>query len=582
MIRLVCGALIVGGFFLPWLDMGEMMSGFAAMTGGEVSTAFSGYTLATGGADMPGFEASAALYAIPLLGILVALLNNRALLFILPILAIGIMILFAPVPNSMGGDAGMTGWAFGKILSLLGLIAIMFTGFTGGSNTQTAMSIPRYFLFLCGQIGIMSLSRFLYQWILIYGDLDDSGTKLFPAITLGIVFFSFRVFDGITDPIAGKLTDSWVRKGFQRRTLLWTSFALAPIGLTLTFLANHSHSKPFAWALLTIGLLIFFVGYTFYAIPYWSLIDDYAKGNMKVRAKLSNLLGLGIVLASGIGFIVSGALIEKLSALPDEPDPLGYSMAALSFAGVSVFLMILPFFASPKRTNKIIKKDNPTEIQTESSSLWSGIIQALRHRRFLALIALFGGSQMSFTIMTTSAPFIATELLGGSLGDVAQLLGPLLGVAVICFLFVPKIQQRFGWLRSMLYASIGLSIVYACCGLLGKSFIISPLMTASVVFGLGGPMIAVLLGVEAEGVVDCAKERGGESLVGIYWGAFNFVVKILNGIAILLATILVSYQESWGILAIRSMGFLAGGCLLVGVGFYYIISPNKKNKIPIS
>ena len=224
-----------------------------------------------------------------------------------------------------------------------------------------------------------------------------------------------------------------------------------------------------------------------------------------------------------------------------------------------------------------------TEIQTESSSLWSGIAQALRHRRFLALIALFGGSQMSFTVMTTAAPFIATELLGGSVGDVAKLLGPLLGVAVICFLFVPKIQQRFGWLRSMLYASIGLSIVYACCGLLGKSLVISPLMTASLVFGLGGPMIAVLLGVEAEGVVDCAKERGGESLVGIYWGAFNFVVKILNGIAILLASILIQLhqsQESWENLAIRSMGFLAGGCLLAGVGFYYIISPNKKHKTP--
>ncbi|MDE0571409.1 MAG: MFS transporter, partial [Verrucomicrobiales bacterium] len=181
------------------------------------------------------------------------------------------------------------------------------------------MSIPRYFLFLCGQIGIMSLSRFLYQWIITYGALDDSETKLFPAITLGIVFFSFRVFDGITDPVAGKLTDSWARKGFQRRTLLWVSFSLAPIGLTLTFLANHSHSKPFAWALLTLGLLIFFIGYTFYAIPYWSLIDDYAQGDMKVRAKLSNLLGLGIVLASGIGFVASGALIEKLSGLP-EPE----------------------------------------------------------------------------------------------------------------------------------------------------------------------------------------------------------------------------------------------------------------------
>jgi Na+/melibiose symporter-like transporter len=580
MIRLVCGALIVGGFFLPWLDMGEMMSELAAIAGGEVSTAFNGYQLALGGEGVPGGKSGfPLLWAVPFLGMLVALINSRVILFILPILAIGIMILFAPVPSSTGGDAGMTGWAFGKILSLLGLIAIIFTGFTGGSNTQTPMSIPRYFLFLCGQIGIMSLSRFLYQWILKYGDLDDSGTKLFPAITLGIVFFAFRVFDGITDPIAGKLTDSWVRKGFQRRTLLWTSFALAPIGLTLTFLANHSHSKPFAWALLTIGLLIFFVGYTFYAIPYWSLIDDYAEGNMKVRAKLSNLLGLGIVLASGIGFVASGALIEKFSAL-DEPDPLGYSMAALSFGGVSVFLMILPFFARPKRTNKTIKTANPPEIQTEKSSLWSGIALALKHRRFLALIALFGGSQMSFTVMTTAAPFIATELLGGSLGDVAQLLGPLLGMAVICFLFVPKIQQRFGWLRSMLYASIALSIVYACCGLLGKSLIVSPLMTASVVFGLGGPMIAVLLGVEAEGVVDCAKETAGESLVGIYWGAFNFVVKILNGIAILLASILIYYQEIWGNLAIRSMGFLAGGCLLSGVGFYYMIRPSEKNKTP--
>ena len=108
------------------------------------------------------------------------------------------------------------------------------------------MPITKYLLFLCGQIGVMSLSRFLYQWILKYGDLESSGTELFPAITLGILFFSFRVFDGVTDPIAGRLTDSWVRKGFQRRTLLWFSFSLAPIGLALAFSANHSLSKPFA------------------------------------------------------------------------------------------------------------------------------------------------------------------------------------------------------------------------------------------------------------------------------------------------------------------------------------------------
>ena len=155
MIRLVCGALIVGGFFLPWLDMGEMMSELAAIAGGEVSTAFNGYQLALGGEGVPGGKSGfPLLWAVPFLGMLVALINSRVILFILPILAIGIMILFAPVPSSTGGDAGMTGWAFGKILSLVGLIAIMFTGVslylfepgesTNSSNTQAATSKEFY------------------------------------------------------------------------------------------------------------------------------------------------------------------------------------------------------------------------------------------------------------------------------------------------------------------------------------------------------------------------------------------------------------------------------------------------------
>ena len=159
-VRLICGVLIVGGFFLPWLDLGEMgelMSGLASAGGGEMSATFSGYELAAGGAGMPGDYASPTLYAIPLLGILVALVNSsnsRGILIILPILAIGVMLLFAPAPNSTGGDAGMTGWAFGKILSLVGLIAIMFNGVslylfepgesTNSSNTQAATSKEFY------------------------------------------------------------------------------------------------------------------------------------------------------------------------------------------------------------------------------------------------------------------------------------------------------------------------------------------------------------------------------------------------------------------------------------------------------
>lgn len=132
-IRLICGLVIVVGFFLPWLDlgeMGEMMSGLAAMTGEEMSSAPSGFKLATGGAGpINDDDFGTMLWAIPILGMIAALVNSRGLLIILPILAIGVMLLFAPALNSMGADSGMNGWAIGKVLSLVGLIALILTGF---------------------------------------------------------------------------------------------------------------------------------------------------------------------------------------------------------------------------------------------------------------------------------------------------------------------------------------------------------------------------------------------------------------------------------------------------------------------
>ena len=127
-----------------------------------------------------------------------------------------------------------------------------------------------------------------------FGNQKNSETVLFDPIILGSAFVAFRIFDGLSDPIAGKITDTWKRKGFQRRSLLLFTFFLAPIGLAITFSCNHQLSQPINWLLLIIGLFIFFIGYTFYAIPYWSLIDDYSLNNNTIRSKLSGLLGLGI------------------------------------------------------------------------------------------------------------------------------------------------------------------------------------------------------------------------------------------------------------------------------------------------
>ena len=77
-VRLIGGLVIVVGFFLPWMDMGEMgemMSGFAAMAGGEFSSTFSALQLASGG-EFPG-DNYPFLWVVPVFGLLAAIAKSR-------------------------------------------------------------------------------------------------------------------------------------------------------------------------------------------------------------------------------------------------------------------------------------------------------------------------------------------------------------------------------------------------------------------------------------------------------------------------------------------------------------------------
>ncbi|MBM4291906.1 MAG: hypothetical protein FJ138_11040, partial [Deltaproteobacteria bacterium] len=223
-------------------------------------------------------------------------------------------------------------------------------GASADATTRTRqrhpMNILRYILFLCGQLGVMLLARFFFQWILSYSSqplpAPDGGAAgaltltLFSAAAVGAALLAFRVFDGVTDPIAGALSDAWVARGRERRALLWIAAPLPALGLALCFAPTPALSEAARWGLLLGGMFVFFVGYTVYAIPYWSLSGDYARSARESQL-LSTLLGVGVLLATAVGFVVTPWLVEEW----------GYADAALLIAAVSVPLMVAPYFAAP-------------------------------------------------------------------------------------------------------------------------------------------------------------------------------------------------------------------------------------------
>ena len=129
------------------------------------------------------------------------------------------------------------------------------------------MSPVKLTAFTLGQVGMMMLARFFFQWILNFAASSPTqgDETLFSAAAVGTTLLAFRVFDGVTDPLAGMLGDAWSRKGRPRQQLLWAAFLIPSLGVGLTFAPTHAMEVTSRWALLLSGMFVFFVGYTFYA-----------------------------------------------------------------------------------------------------------------------------------------------------------------------------------------------------------------------------------------------------------------------------------------------------------------------------
>ena len=107
--------------------------------------------------------------------------------------------------------------------------------------------------------------------------------------------------------------------------------------------------------------------------------------------------------------------------------------------------------------------------------------------------------------------------------------------------------------------------------------------TAMILFGVAGPMAAVILGLEAEAINICAKETN-EEVTSLYFGVFNFLVKALNGLAMFLTGLLVtlSRQPGYHEKAIRWMAVMAGVLLLLGgLGYIGIRHPGRKQSASV-
>ncbi len=384
------------------------------------------------------------------------------------------------------------------------------------------MMFRKYLFYFSGQLGLMLHMRFFFQWIIDFAGGGVEGLAIVSTATLGFVLFVFRFLDAVTDPMSGMFSDYVVSKGGNRSTILLWGAPLLPIGLILCFSISSEYSSYYNWIVLLLGLFLFFTSYTLYCIPYWSLVGDYSGDDAEIKSKLSSLLGQGLFVATAIGFVVTPLLIEAF----------GYMQSAMIISLLSFPLLLLPAFSGFVPRNQIT--GNQTTGSQESTrfsleSVFNGFISPLRERAFLGVLVYFVGSQMAFTVLTAVAPLYVVQVLGESRSYVSVVMVPVVVLAIITFALLPAAMRKYHWSILLHKSSLFLGIVFILSGVIYAPLFIPVKYQAVLLFALIGPLIAIVLGVEAFAITESGKE---DARTGMYFGAFNFVIKGMNGVAL--------------------------------------------------
>ncbi len=399
-----------------------------------------------------------------------------------------------------------------------------------------AESLPKRmaFVYALGQLGWSLLFGLNSTWLtFFYNPTDISGIPvLIPQIALfgfltvlGIISMAGRVVDAITDPWIATLSDR--SKHPKGRRISFMRFAAIPAGLSMALVFVSPVQGVSGWNVLflTLMLLLFYLFYTAYVTPYFTLIAEFGhtpeeKLDLSTYISLTWFLGFAIsTMASFIWPVFEGMGMDKVSAMR-------LTFGVLSLIG-TVFMLLPAFLIDEKKYSQA----SPSPVPMIES-----LKSVLSNRWFRPFIISDFFYWFGITTWQTGTIYYVTILLLRSEQD-ASFLTVLAGV--LSFLTYPAVNliaKKIGK-KTLMIIGYGIFIcsyiITSMLGLLPLSgafqyYLLVPLL------GLPLAIFGILPNAIIADVAEFDAHKSGVYREGMFFGSRTFVQKLGQAVALLL------------------------------------------------
>ena len=375
---------------------------------------------------------------------------------------------------------------------------------------------------------------YMYLLMSLYVMKFSTDVLLIAPAVMGVIFSISRIWDAVSDPIAGYLSDRTTFKFGRRRTWMLLSFIPISFGFLAVFSPPESMQGQSLDLWMMIAILSFYSAITLFNVPHMALGAELSE-DYHERTRLFGVRHIGFTLGSILSLVSMSLLISEENSPTGDVRELASNLAFLAVAAMSlmIFFSVSRLKENPEFQNRVNK--NPFKAFRD---VWVN-----PHAKILIIVlfienlggAVIGVLTLYVTQYIVEAPAWAPLII------FAYMLPSALSVP----LWIP-LSKRFGKIRLWVFSLALTGISFG--GIFIIPFLDSVTERLIVMFigaTLGGMAAGCggAIGPSVKGdVIDYDEYLTGERKEGSYFAALNFVFKSATGIMLLVTGFVLQFS----------------------------------------
>ena len=375
---------------------------------------------------------------------------------------------------------------------------------------------------------------YMYLVLSLYVMKFSTDVLLIAPVVMGLIFSASRIWDAVSDPIVGYLSDRTRNRFGRRRT--WIALSVFPIAraFVMVFSPPESFTDGELIAWMAVAIIGFYSAMTLFYVPHLSLgaelSDDYHERSRLFGVRHA-FYTFGSILSLGSFYI----LIQAEQEGPEVVRQTAFNLAVLVAVAMAVVTVFAVSRLHERKEFQGRVNDNPFEAFAD---IWRN-----PHARLLIIVTFI--ENVGSAAIAALTLYVTQYVVGAPQWAPAVILCYMIPSTFSVPMWLP-LSRRFGkvklWMFSMILTGLSFGSMFALPFIDDLTTRLVYISVAAFFAGLSAGCGGTLSPSVQGDVIDYDEYMTGERKEGSYFAAWNFVYKSALGVMLLLTGFVLQFS----------------------------------------